>query len=290
MYDVYLVKGLNALKSQHLHLPNTFATVTSVKDEGLFINVIIDLYVIGQTELENIPVLKNPYHNLPIREGDRVLLISCNHLLKDYWETGRVLFDTPQDTYLAIPVVLTQNYFYNNFWTFENPEKTYLETIDEAEHIIEAPEVTQQVHLKWSEQVYEEYLKITANNSIEVNTKEYTLNAEDSVTVNTTNTTIESSDSITTTTDVYQLEGRTEIQETSPSISIRADSELVANAPSIDLGSDAVKLGSLLDELCQALASSQCIVTKGDSAGSYASLTKASDITAIGARIKSVFK
>ena len=268
-FDNYVVKGLKALQSHHLHLANTFATVVSVENKGLYVNVTLDLYTVGQTQLSNIPVIKNPYLNLPIREGDKVFLVTANHLQNDYFLTGSFIDNIPQDSYLAIPIVL-QTFYANtvNDWVYYNPEKTYKEIINETSHIVEASEVEQTISLKNSTQEYKENLQIQSKSEIK-------LNADSQVAME--------SSSIKVLGDNIRQEGS--------SIEVNASSNLTLNSSTIDLGDDSAKLGSLLSELISALVSAQTELAGGPSPHIHKSIDSITSarLQLIASKITSVF-
>lgn len=249
IYASNLSRGINLQSELFLTLPSTFATVESVVEEGLFVNVELDMFLEGQTVLTKIPLIKLPYLNIPVREGDKVFLTKANHLLNEYFMQGSFTQDIHSDSYIAIQCIINtvfkENEFTNHF-TLINPEKSFRWLLNDKESTITAEEIKETKVYKSSEQTYKGDLTITIESSM-----------------------------------------KTESQN---NIEMLANSEAKLNAPSIDLGSDSVKLGSLIGELCDALASSQCIVTGGSSAGSYVSLSNSGQISSIGSQIRSVFK
>lgn len=271
IYASNISSGINAQSETFLTLPSTFATVESVIEEGLFVNVTLDMYLEGQTVLTKIPLIKMPYLNIPVREGDKVFLTKSNHLLNEYFTLGEFTNNTPTDSYIAIQCILEPNFKENEFtnhFILINPEKSFRWLLNDSESVVNAEEIDETKTYKSSTQTYKENVSTTI---------------EDSLKIDVTN-------SIEVTSDLYKLETQSEITQNSSNIDISASSELKLNSPSIDLGSDGVKLGSLIQQLCEALASSQCIVTSGSSAGSYTSLSNAGQISSIGSQISSVFK
>lgn len=271
IYPSNISTGINLQATPFLTLPSTFATIESVIEEGLFVNVSLDMHLEGQTVLTKIPLIKLPYLNIPVREGDKVFLTKANHLLNEYFTLGEFTNDTPTDSYIAIQCILEPDFKENEFtnhFTLINPEKSFKWLLNDKESTITAEEISETKIYKSSSQTYKENLTVSIENSLKAKI----------------------TNDIGITSDSYKLEAQTNIINNSQTIENKASTELKLNAPSIDLGSEGVKLGSLIQQLCEALASSQCIVTSGSSAGSYISLSNAGQITAIGSQISSVFK
>lgn len=263
--------GINNQAQRLVSLLSTFATVQEVIDEGLSVNVNLDLKLEGQSTLNNIPLLKMPYLNIPVRVGDKVFLTKMDHLLNNYYTVGVFTEYIPSDSYVAIQCILNttfkENEFVNHF-TLINPEKTFRWILNDEESKIEAETISQTKTFKSSTENYKERVEITI---------------EDSLKTDVTNSIEVSADSVNTYANSINMEATSDA-------SLKASSSLTLTSPSIDLGSEGVKLGSLLQQLCSALASSQCIVTSGSSAGSYVSLSNASQISSIGGQIASVFR
>lgn len=260
----YLTQGINAVVDKPIELIRTFATVTSVLDEGLYVNLVLDYYTVGDTTLNKIPVLQNPYLNLPVREGDKVLLVTTSHLLGDYYATGSFLDYVGIENYIAIPVVLQnvrESRQFNNNYHYLNPEATYRHSIDEKEERIEGEKIDKFVKLQSLLSEYSKDYSLKANTyKAEIATTSETTCEDYKVTINNSG-------------------------------EIKANTQLTLNSNLIDLGSDGVKIGALIGQMIDALCASMTTTVGGPSTQTGQTLDRGAigTLQGVKAQLQSVF-
>ncbi|HDZ5057793.1 TPA: hypothetical protein RTG63_001656 [Campylobacter jejuni] len=134
--SIFFIKGLNAVVEKEPNLVNTYAKVVEVKDDGYNIDVELILKSEGLETFKNIPVLKHPYYNVPIRKDDLVILLTLSHLQENFLETGELENPPLFQSYFALPYVLKENFEhaeYTNFFHLRTPEGKSKITLNEDE-------------------------------------------------------------------------------------------------------------------------------------------------------------
>ncbi|EGV1470921.1 hypothetical protein JF110_001646 [Campylobacter jejuni] len=123
--SIFFIKGLNAVINKEPNLINTYAIVKEVYDEGYSVDVELVLKSEGLETFKNIPVLKNPYYNTPIRKDDLVILLTLSHLQNNFLETGELENPPMFQSYFALPYVLKRGFNdskFTNFFHLQTPE------------------------------------------------------------------------------------------------------------------------------------------------------------------------
>lgn len=248
-----LTQGINSLVEKDLPLLRSFATVIAVKSEGLYVDVNLDLYTVGNMIIQGVPVLKNAYLNLPIRPGDKVFLTTTTHLINKYFLEGAFIEYTGCESYVAIPCILQgmmEAKEFTNHYTYLNPENTYRELINEAKHEITGETIDQLVKLQSSMQEYSKDYNIKCAN--------YTLEAEQAIkhTCETWETSCNST---------WKTEAKSDAELTGANVKASAQGTLTLEGPTIDLGYGGSKIGSLIGQMIDALCGSITITNGGPS-------------------------
>lgn len=253
----HLIQGLNSLVDKSIDLIRSFGTVVAVLEEGLYVDVVLDHYTLGNETLSNIPVLQNPYLNLPIREGDKVFLTTTSHLLGEYFQVGGFLNYIGIENYIAIPNILQplrESKEFGNHFTYLNPEMTYRYLINDSKVEITGETIDKIVKLQSSKQEFSQNYEIQC--------------------------------------DSYKLQVNSSADCNAQDISIEANSSLKLNSSSIDLGSSSVKIGQLIGQMIDALTSSTTTTVGGPSTQTGQTLDGGAigTLNSVKSQLQSVFK
>lgn len=133
-FFVQALKSFNA----RAELPRTLATVKGVSENGYYVDVELTEKTLGAEVIEYVPVLKSKYCNVPVNEGDLVILLTFSHLLQNYLETKQYATETVWNNgYFALPMAFLDEFEHKNEFSIITPDKKFKIILNDEKMLLE---------------------------------------------------------------------------------------------------------------------------------------------------------